>query len=89
MLCVVSHQLHALTQSCHCMHNVLSSLYYRVLASGRTKMRTCVRRWCKGGMQICFNARKCPLLRRELPLFQRLLWATGYWVGFYGPAAGR
>jgi hypothetical protein len=32
-------------------------------------------------MQICFNARKCPLLRRELPLFQRLLWATGYWVG--------
>jgi hypothetical protein len=32
-------------------------------------------------MQICFNQRKCPLLRRELPLFQRLLWATGYWVG--------
>ena len=40
-----------------------------------------MRRWCKGGMQICFNQRKCPLLRRELPLFQRLLWATGYWVG--------
>lgn len=32
-------------------------------------------------MQICFNRRKCPMLRRELPLFQRLLWATGYWVG--------
>lgn len=40
-------------------------------------------------MQICFNARKCLLLRRELPLFQRLLWATGYWVGFHLLAAGQ
>ena len=31
-------------------------------------------------MQICFNARKCPMLRRQLPYFQRLLWSTGYWV---------
>jgi hypothetical protein len=39
-------------------------------------------------MQICFNRRKCPLLRRELPLFQRLLWATGYWVGFQTASRG-
>ncbi len=43
------------------------------------------RRWCKGGMQICFNRRKCPLLRKELPIFQRILWTTGYWVGLTHP----
>lgn len=36
-------------------------------------------RWCKGGLQICFDGRKSPLLRPGLPLFQRILWTTGYW----------
>ena len=65
---------------CPLFHVLISSQLYEVLTPANNR-HAFVRRWCKGGMQISFNQRKCPLLRRELPLFQRLLWATGYWVG--------
>ena len=38
-------------------------------------------------MQICFNRSKCPLLRKELSIFQRILWITGYWVCLRFPSA--